>query len=104
MMMRGFLAKGWLDALIKQGVPTLERKMNALQEIMWLEVTLPLWREQNEIKQDKTEDNEKRNAATLDDQIQRLKQNKYVIFSYHDQFLANMEIRRLPCMKLTACR
>ena len=70
MMMRGFLAKGWLNALIRQGTPTPEQKMNALQEIMWLEITLPLWRERNDIKHDKTEDNEKRNATTLDDQIQ----------------------------------
>ena len=69
-MMRGLLAKGWLDALIRKGVPTPERKMNALQKSVWLEITLPLWRERNDIIHDKTEDNEKRNAATLDNQIQ----------------------------------
>ena len=91
MMMRGFLAKGWLDALIRQGVPTPEQKMNALQEIVWLEITLPLWRERNDIKHDKTEDNKKRNTDTLDDQIQWFQKNKYVVLSYHDQFLANMD-------------
>ena len=69
-MMRGFFAKGWLEALIRQEVPTPERKMNAMQEIVLLEITLLLWRECNDIKHDITEDNERRNAANLDEQIQ----------------------------------
>ena len=53
MMMRGFLAHGRIEALIRQGVPSPERKMNALQEIVWIEMVMPLWFERNDIKHEK---------------------------------------------------
>ena len=47
MMLRGFLAKGWMEAMIRQGFPSPERKMNTLQEILWIGITDPLWKERN---------------------------------------------------------
>ena len=44
MMMQGFLAKDWMEALIQQGVPSLEQKMNTLHEILWIEIIEHLWR------------------------------------------------------------
>ena len=54
MMMRGFLVQEWMKALIRQGVPSPEQKMNALQNIIWTEIIDPLWHEQNDIKHGKT--------------------------------------------------
>ena len=43
MMMRGFLSHEWIEALMQQGTPSPEQKMNALQEIIWVEIVGPLW-------------------------------------------------------------
>ena len=53
MMMRGFLAHEWMEALIRQGVPSLKQKMNQLKDIIWVEILGPLWFKRNDIKHGK---------------------------------------------------
>ena len=53
MMLRGFLAKGWMEALIDQRAPSPEKKRNALQETLGTEITDPLRKERNEIRHGK---------------------------------------------------
>ena len=43
MIMRDFLAQEWMEALIRQGVPSPEQKLNAFQNIIWTEIIDPLW-------------------------------------------------------------
>ena len=62
MMMRGFLAHERMEALIRQGVPSPEQKMNALQEIIWVEILGPLWFEGNDIKHGNGGENDEREA------------------------------------------
>ena len=69
MMMRGFVAHKRIEALIQQGVPSPERKMNALQEIVWIEIVVPLWFERNDIKHEKAGANDEREAEILNNRI-----------------------------------
>ena len=42
MMLRRFLAKGWMEAIEETGVSSPERKMNALQKMVWSEIMDPI--------------------------------------------------------------
>ena len=99
MMMRGFLAKDWMEALIRQGVPSPERKMNALQEIMWTGIIDPLWHERNEIKHGKTGVHDEREVETPNNRIKWYVEHQHEVLSYGDIFLANIDVRTLPTMR-----
>ena len=49
MMVRGFLATGWMDALKLAGVKNPERKMNTLQALVWDTVVEPIWQQRNKL-------------------------------------------------------
>ena len=70
MMLRGFLAKRWMKALIRQGVPSPERKTNQLHEIIWTGITDPLlWQERNEIQHGKQIAYEEKEGVNLNNII-----------------------------------
>ena len=48
-MARGFLVKGWQEAIETTGVKHPDRKMSALQRLVWSEVVTPLWNTRNDI-------------------------------------------------------
>ena len=50
LMLRGFLAKGWMTAIEAAGASHPERRMNALQSMIWDMIMDPLWHERNDIK------------------------------------------------------
>ena len=49
MMARGYLAKGWRDWMKEMGVKKVERCMDQMQRMVWMEWVLPLWTVRNEI-------------------------------------------------------
>ena len=49
MMTRGFLATGWMTALVESGCPNPEQRMNTLQTMVWDEFAFPMWAQRNEI-------------------------------------------------------
>ena len=99
MMMRGFLTKDWIEALIRQGVPSPERKMNALQEIMWTKIIDPLWREQNYIKHGKTGVHDEKEAETPNNRIKWYVEHQHEVLSYGDLFLAKIDVGTLQTMR-----
>ena len=86
MMLRRFLAKGWMEALIQQGVSSPERIMNALQDIIWTVITNPLWQERNDIRHGKHNIYGKKEAENLNNEFLR----------YRDLFPAKIDVRNLP--------
>ena len=49
-MVRGFLATGWMDALELAGVKNPERKINTLQALMWDTISEPIWQQRNKLQ------------------------------------------------------
>ena len=74
--------------------------MNALQEIVWIEIVVPLWFERNDIKHEKAGANDEREAETLNNRIRWFIQHQYTVLSYGDWFLAGMDASRLPTMRV----
>ena len=101
MMIRGFLAKDWTEALIRQGVPSLEQEMNALQEIIWTEIIDPLWRKRNDIKHGKTGVHNEREAETLINRIKWFIEHQHKVLSYGDRFFVGIDVSMLPTMRRT---
>ena len=49
MMVRGFLAEGWMAALVESGTPKPERRMKTLQRLTWDDFAFPLWLQRNDV-------------------------------------------------------
>ena len=77
-----------MDALTRQGVPSPERAINALQEIIWTEIIDPLWRKRNYIKHGNTGVHDERKAETLNNRIKWFIDHQYEVLSYGNRFLA----------------
>ena len=50
MIMRIFLVTGWMDTLELAGVKEPERKMNALQALVWDTLVDPIWQQRNTLQ------------------------------------------------------
>ena len=66
---RGFLAVGWLEAIKATGAKHPERKMDALQLLVWEDVVLPLWYVRNNILHRGTNKNNERECKQLTEKI-----------------------------------
>ena len=74
--------------------------MNALQEIVWIEIVGPLWFERNDIKHENAGVNDEREAETLNNRIRWFIQHQYTVLSYGDRFLTGTDVSMLPTMRL----
>ena len=95
MMIRGFLAQGWMEALIEAKVDNPERRMNTLQRMVWEVVVDPLWQTRNNILH---EDKNKYNTAENEKLTAKLvwyEEHKEELLSGYDQHLASMDINRI---------
>ena len=99
MIMWGFLAQEWMEALIRQGVPSPEWKMNALQEIIWTEIIDLLWHERNNIKHGKPRMHDEKEAETLTNRIKWFIDHQYGVLSYGDCFLVGTDVSMLLTMR-----
>ena len=94
-MMRGFLAQEWMEALIQQGVPSPEKKMNVLHNIIRTEIVYPIWQERNYIKHGKNGIHNEREAETLNNRIKWFIDHQYEVLSYGDRLLAETNVSLL---------
>lgn len=95
MMLRGFLAKGWMEKSKEAGVPLPERQMNILQEIIWIGILDPIWQERNDVRHG--EEN-KHGAATdeaLNMTIEWCVAYKQDVLRHHNQCLVQIDLTRL---------
>jgi Trp operon repressor len=98
-MLRGYLAKSWREALQDCGVTEITRRMNALQRLIWTEWVDPIWKTRCDIL------HKSRNEYGLVED-ERLRagmiwfvKHKREALSYHDRYLANIDISSLPRMR-----
>ena len=74
--------------------------MNALQEIAWVEIVLPLWFEKNDNKHGNAGVNNEREAETLNNRTRWFIQHQYTVLSYGDRFLAGTDVSMLPTVRV----
>ena len=74
--------------------------MNALQEIVWIEIVVPLWFKRNDIKHEKAGANDEREAEILNNRIRWFIQHQCTVLSYGKRFLAGTDVSRLPTMRV----
>ena len=99
-MLQGFLTKGWMEALIQQGLPSPEQEMNELQEILWLEIIDPLWQEPG--KNDnlkKTGFYNEKEAENLNNRIKWYIAHQHEVLSNGDLFLEKIDVGALSTMR-----
>ena len=99
LMMRGFLVKGWHEAIKECGCSHPERQMNSLQQMIWDIWVERIWNKRNEIMYQKEN---KFNAAEdrqLNAKIQWYVRNKNDLLAFQDRFLAEVDVTRLSRMR-----
>ena len=67
---RGFIGKGWKDAMEEGGTEQPEHKMTHLQRILWSTVMVPIWNKRFKIQHGKDNQAEEANNLRLGDRIQ----------------------------------
>ena len=97
MMTRGFLATGWMTALVESGCPNPERRMNTLQTMVWDEFAFPMWAQRNEIlhQSKQTDEYHREEDNRLAAKITWYQQHKRELLSHHDQWLAKQDLTTL---------
>ena len=97
-MARGFLVVGWHDAIAATGARHPERKMDALQRLIWSDVVTPLWHTRNDILHKSVNRNREHEDQSLMEKISWYVRHKRELLSYHDQDLAGIDVSRLHRM------
>lgn len=101
LMLRGFLAKSWADALKDSGIKSkVERAMNKLQRLIWMEWIEPIWKTRCDILHRGRNEYDAVKDAKLSADIVWYVEHRRDVLSYHDQFLAGMDLSRLHRMRL----
>ena len=97
MMTRGFLATGWMTALVESGCPNPERRMNTLQTMVWDEYAFPMWAQRNEIlhQSKQTDEYHREEDNRLAAKITWYQQHRRELLSHHDQWLAKQDLTTL---------
>ena len=105
MMIRGFLANGWMAALVDSGTPYPERRMKTLQLLTWDDLAFPMWLQRNDILHEDTSNKYNRKEdSLLSAKITWYQQNRRDILSHHDQWLAEQDLSTLHRMQRTTKR
>ena len=98
MMARGFLARGWMDALEENGVDKPERKMEALQLMLWDVVVQPLWHTRNHILHRTQNKHHAVESERLGERIKWYVKHKHRLLSVYDRYLARFDISTIHRM------
>ena len=100
MMVRGFLAEGWMAALVESGTPKPERRMKTLQRITWDDFAFPLWLQRNDVlHKNSTNEYNCKEDGMLSAKITWYQQHRQDILSIHDQWLGEQDLTTLHRMK-----
>ena len=99
MLLRGFLARGWFDALVEAGVSHPDRKMNRLQQMIWDDVFAPIWTQRNNILHGEANKYNTAEDEELTSKIIWYVQHKDRLLAGHDRFLARQDLTTLHRMR-----
>ena len=95
MMLRDFLAKGWMAAIEAAGSPNPEHQMNILQCMIWDTIMDPLWQDHNGIKHRKDNACDAEDYHWLTARIVWYVDHRHELMDHHAQFLAEIDLTRL---------
>ncbi len=98
MMLRGYLANGWMTALENAGVEHPDRKMNALQRLIWSDFVTPIWTERNDILHRRANTYKTADDERMAERIIWYVDHKSQLLSHHDQFLARHDTTTISSM------
>ena len=98
MMVRGFLATGWYDAIAATGASHPERKMTALQGLVWDTIVDPLWATRNDILHRQQNNFDAVEQERMAERMIWYSQHREEILSSHDQFLAEFDVATISRM------
>ena len=98
-MLQGFLVQGWMTAIEAVGSSHPERRMNALQCMIWDTITDPLWQERNDIKHQKDNVYDAADDEMLTARIVWYVEHRHELMDHHNQFLAEIDLTRLNRMR-----
>ncbi len=85
MMARGYLRKGWMNAVPNSRHPT--RVMNELQRMVWMNFFEPLWQNRNKLLQQQKNNYTLAEDAVLDEQLKWYQSNRQTLLAHHDHFI-----------------
>lgn len=89
---RGFLAVGWFDAIAATGANHPQRKLDALQKMVWFDVVLPLWYERNTVMHGRSSRNSAKEDESLNERIAWYVSHKRELLAHHGVFLASVAV------------
>jgi len=99
LMLRGFLAKSWADAMRDCGVTrNVDRRMNKLQRMMWTEWVEPIWKTRCDILYGGKNEYDAVREAELSAEILWYIHHRDDVLAYPDRFLAEIDTFSLPRM------
>ena len=98
-MPRGFLARGWYDAIKTTGAKHPERRMDSLQRLVWTEVVNPLWETRNELMHRNENRHREAEEVMLTEKIRWYVSHRHEVLSYRDGFLADVDMSSLHRMR-----
>jgi len=98
LMLRGFLATGWMTAMRDAGVKKPERQMNKLQQMIWETWCKPIWSTRNRILHGPDSKYFVAYDKGLSERIVWYQDHKHEVLSRCDQHMANIDVSRIHRM------
>ena len=102
MMARGYIGKGWMDAVPTARHPT--GIMNKLQRMVWMEFFEPLWQNRNKLFHQQKNNYTRANDALLAEKLTWLHSNRHSLLVHHNHFLfhniATTTIHTIPTRQI----
>ena len=99
LMMRGFLAKKWFDAIETSGSKHPERRMIALQRMLWIEWVEPIWHTRNDILHGGHNNTNDAESQRLADRLLWYRSHRENLLAHHDQSLARFDLTSIQKMR-----
>ena len=98
MMQRGYLARGWYEAMKEQGTEKPERKIGAILKAIWDEWVLPLWVVRNSIAHEKDNEYDAREDERMMSRIRWYTAHSRELLAHQDWFLGRVDLTKLAGM------
>jgi hypothetical protein len=95
---RGFIVTDWFEAIKAAGVPHPDRKMVALQRLIWSDIFEPAWKTRNEIAHEKLSKSQAIADEALGERIYWYTQHKHEVLPIHNHFLARHDWHSIQTM------
>ena len=95
---RGFIVTDWFEAIKATGVQHPDRKMVALQRLIWSDIFEPAWKTRNELAHAKLSKSQAVADEALGERIYWYTQHKHDVLPIHNHFLARHDWHSIQAM------